>query len=279
MSEKKNTKILLFGDKRHRETRLRRSVLSIDDTDFLMEVRSARRRSIEAIVNDDILLSSRSPMNWNRVWNDFSISPDNIRNIFPLNGDKDGEREVQQNLLPDLRQTTDGKASITPMDESSAHKETISSNPPSLSTKRSSLSSLTHTTNNSDQTEPPHPAWYNRLGAMARRERQQEKAYHDTLDEHHKAKTVKALRQQQTHPYWRRKSSRDGLDFSRDVALAMRHNSIYAMADSLTILPPVDAFDIDNDDSENQHCNNGYIQDTRPAADPKTKKCVLDLIA
>jgi len=245
-----------------------------------MEVRSARRRSIEMMGNDDIMISSKSPMNWNRVWGDFSISPDNIRNIFPMN--KGVEEKVAQNLLPDLMQRNSGEASTTATEDSSSAKETPSSNALSSPRKLSSSSSLTQTTNDSETTKPTHPAWYNRLGAIARRERQQEQAYHDTLDEHHKAKTIKALRQQQSHhPYWHRKSSRDGMDLSRDVALALRHNSIYAMADSFTLLPPSDAFNFDNDDSENgnRSCENGYIQDTRPAADPKQKKCVLDLIA
>eukprot|EP00533_Pseudo-nitzschia_delicatissima_P016032 CAMPEP_0197278830 /NCGR_PEP_ID=MMETSP1432-20130617/19201_1 /TAXON_ID=44447 /ORGANISM="Pseudo-nitzschia delicatissima, Strain UNC1205" /LENGTH=217 /DNA_ID=CAMNT_0042745263 /DNA_START=174 /DNA_END=827 /DNA_ORIENTATION=- len=217
-------------------------------------------------------------MNWNRLWGDFSISPDNIRNIFPMN--KGVEEKVSQNLLPDLMQRNSGEAPTTATDESSSNKETPSSNALSSLRKLSSSSSLAQTTSASDTTKPPHPVWYNRLGAMARRERQQEKAYHDTLDEHHNAKTIKALRQQQSHhPYWRRKSSRDGMDLSRDVALALRHNSIYAMADSFTLLPPSDAFNYDNNDSENGNCENGYIQDTRPAADPKQKKCVLDLIA
>ena len=287
--KKKNNKIILFGDKRHRETRLRQSVFSIDDTDFLMEVRSARRRSIETMTNDDILLSSRSPSNWNRIWNDFSISPENIRNVFPLNKGKNGEREVEEKEksilvepIPDLLPRKNSDKNVATVDKSSSSNETPLSNPSSsLKPPSSSVASCTH---NPDTIEPTHPAWYNRLGAIARRERQQEKDYHDTLDEHQKAKTAKALRQYQNHPYFknwqRRQSSRDGLDFSRDVALALRHDSIYAMADSFTLLPSQDALTTDNDmPNDNENVDNGYIQYTRPAGNPKTKKCVLDLIA
>jgi hypothetical protein len=98
---------------------------------------------------------------------------------------------------------------------------------------------------------------------------------------------LRALKQKHNHrrlQYWhRRNSSRDGLDFSRELVLAMRHNSIYAMADSFTLLPSSDPFKTYNDISEGNEdqvddSQNGYFQDTRPAASPETKKCVLDLV-
>jgi hypothetical protein len=255
--ENEKINILLFGDKRHRETRLRQSVVSIDDTDYLMEVRSARRCSIDLMTNDDINLSSRrSPNDWNRVWNDFSVSPENIRNMLPLNKGKNGGGKAGE------------EDTIATVDESSSSLKTDGTAP----------------------AEPRHPSWYNRLGAISRWEHRQEKAYHDTLDKRHEASTIQALKQNQKHPYYkfwhRRNSSRDGLDFSRDLALAQRHNSIYAVAGSSTQLPAPDVLNTnsdnsndDNNESENDDSNNGYFQGARPVSNPKTTKCVLDLIA
>lgn len=282
--ERGKNKIHLFGDKRHRETRLRRSVVSIDDTDFLMEVRSARRRSIETMANDDIGISAISPANFRRAWNDFSISPDNIRNIFPLNRSQNEARQAEEELLketiPDLLPGTKTDQTDSVEDESSSSKKPIQSE---LSSPLPKPPSSVPATSNSEATESPHPAWYNRIAGLARRERQQEKDYHDTLDDHHKAKEENAFRRNQNHLYfrnWQRRSSRDGLDFSRDVALALRHDSIYAMADSVTFLPSFDDFAMETDTSEEtEKMDNGYIQDTRPAANPKTTKSVLDLIA
>ena len=282
--ERNKNKIQLFGDKRHRETHLRRSVLALDDTDFLMEVRSARRRSIEAMAVDDSGISVASPANWKRAWNDFSISPDNIRNIFPLTKSQTDPRKVVEDLLEDPIPDLDSDPNASQVDESSSSKGTTQSESSSPLPKPSSSSVAS--TSPSEAIESPHPAWYNRLAALARREHQQEKDYHDTLDEHHTAKKVNAFRRNQNNVFFRnwqqRKSSRDGLDFSRDVALAMRHNSIYAAADSVTFLPPDDSFMVDTnavDEDENKNIHNGYIQDTRPAANPKTTKSVLDLIA
>lgn len=280
------TNIILFSDKRNRETRLRRSVISIDDTDFLMEVQSARRRSILLMTsNDDLGLSSGSPTNWKQAWQDFSISPDNIRNMLPLNRSNSGgseceEERILRNPIPELSSGKNGAKTVATADKSSSLDELSSPDsktpPSSLELSRDSI-----TIAGPEHAESRHPSWYNRLGAISRREHQQEKAYHDTLDDHHEATIVQALKRNTRHPYFqnwhRRKSSRDGLDFSRDVALAMRHNSIYAMADSLTKIPD---FCLCNDDAnENDDCHNGYIQDTRPAANQKTQKCVLDLIA
>ena len=288
--EKKQTNILLFeNNKRNRETHLRRSILSFDDTDFLMEVRSARRRSIEIMANDDLLLSGVSPTNWKRVWSDFSISPDNIRNVFPRSRGSNELKEVEEEEEKTPLEVPNLDVSKTKSDEGSSSIEasSSSSSKASLSLSKPSSSSVTSTTDSSQTKQAPHHAWYNRLGALARREQQQRKDYHDTLDEHHEAKNECALRKFQNHPYnfrnWQqRKSSRDGLDFSRDVALALRHASIYAMADSLTALPSCDAFGTDaeiSDENENRNVSNGYIQDTRRAANTKTRKCVLDLIA
>ena len=68
----------LFSDKRFRETRLRRSVVAIDDTDLLMQMRNDRRRSIISMNKDDG--SSGDGRAWNRVWNNITTSPNNLRN-------------------------------------------------------------------------------------------------------------------------------------------------------------------------------------------------------
>lgn len=253
--ENEKTNILLFGDKRNRETRLRQSVISFDDTDYLMEVRSARRCSIDLMTNDDInLSSSRIPKDWNQVLNDFSISPENIRNMLPLNNGNNPGGKVRE------------EDTVATADESSSSLKTDGTAP----------------------AEPRHPSWYNRLGAISRWEHRQEKAYHDTLDKHHEATTMQALKQNQKNPYYkfwnRRNFSRDGLNFSRDLALAHRHSSIYAVAGSSIQLPEPDALntnsDTSNDDSnENNDSKNGYFRGTRPVSNPKTTKCVLDLIA
>jgi len=289
--------ILTFSDKRQRETRLRRSVVAIDDTDFLMEVRSARRRSIDLMNNDDMDLYPRSPTDWNRVWYNFKRSPENVRSMMASNTDKnrgricEQEEAILRNPIPDLLpKIQDDKIVITVETSSSNSSSSPSVPSPSSLAPQHRLT----TTAGTAPDDPQRPSWYKRLGAISRRQRQQEKAYHDTLDEHHEAKTFQALKKHQNHPYfqyWNRSNSiRDGMDFSREVTLAMRHDSIYACADSLTQLPLDDAFHSDSDmnnanngdENENGNfnfnSNNGYIQDTRPAVSPKTKQCVLNLI-
>lgn len=282
--------ILTLSDKRQRETRLRRSIVAIDDTDYLMKVRSARRRSIDKMNNDDIDLHISTPTDWNRVWYNFTHSP-------ASNTDKsrcmkcEQEEAILRHPIPDLLPKIQDDKIVSTVESSSPN----SSSSPSV-TASSSLAPQHRliATAGTAPDDPQRPVWYKRLGAISRRERQQEKAYHETLDEHHEATTFQALKKYQNHPYlqyWNRSNSiRDGMDFSRDVALAKRQDSIYACADSLTQLPLGDAFQFDsernnatngdkNDNSNfNSNSNNGYIQDTRPAVSPKTKQCVLDLI-
>jgi hypothetical protein len=181
--ENKNTNILLFGDKRNRETRLRRSIVSIDDTDYLMEVRTARRRSIALMTaNDDIDLSSGSPTNWNIVWKDFSISPDNIRNILPLNKGKNGGSScggevILGNPLPDLSPGNNSPQTNAHRNGSPSSREPLSfknhpSVPDQISSSLGPPDSLSATADASPS-KPQHPAWYDRLGAISRREHQQ----------------------------------------------------------------------------------------------------------
>ena len=288
--EYENINIELFSEGRHRETHLRRSVVAIDDTDYLIEVKNARRRSIVMMAGDDTGIPNSNSAELKQIWNQFAISPSNIRNMLSGGKGRDSGSEVEEektssNPIPDLpRGKNENATTVTP-----SSSEELLSPISSSSLQETSSSSLAPSPSSSSADKSTkimqYPKWFNKLGAISQRERQQEKAYHDTLDEHHEARMRKAMKQKKNHPYWRRRnSSRDGLDFSRDVALALRHNSIYAMADSMTQLPSFDAFDIDsnilNIDERNKadNSNNGYVQDTRPAANPKTKKCVLDLI-
>ena len=301
----------LFSDKRFRETRLRRSVVSIDDTDFLMKVRDDRRRSIISMNTDD------TGVPWNRVWNSIPIPPDNLRNILPLNRNSGGSRAtsvgesedtdedtdaISKNLAPNLQKLTQDTESEATTDESCSNgKSSLNSSISSLKTSgSSSFSSLLESPKPSTAAtismlpraqQQERPAWYTRLGAISKLERRQEKSYHDTLDERHEAATVEATAVK-TSWNWNRQrkqnnsdrgipnhrgSSPDGLDFRRDVMLANRQDSIYAMADSVTRLPSMADFN-DDDDDANENMKTGYMEDIKLASNPKTKQCVLDLI-
>lgn len=307
MSSNKRDYLNLFSDKRHRENRLRRSVVAIDDTDFLMEMRSARRRSIALMNNDDMQISSGEKTGWNQVWN--TISQENIRNILPLNRSlnraKDSERRAiedkEDDALP-IPKLQPGKAQRDSQTVTTENETECSSNSfPSGSSRNSSMQSISSSSSLRRSLDPTtetrsgelgrqRPPWFSHLGAISRWERRQEKAYHDTLDERHEVTAAKHSRaspnlHQQYLPkssllqWQRRGSSRDGLDFSRDIDLAKRHDSIYALADSVTQLPAMNEFMKEYNELDGDDINTGYRQDLRPVKDPKTKKCVLDLIA
>lgn len=310
MNSKKDD-IILFSDKRHRETRRRQSIVSIDDTDYLMEMRSARRRSIVLMNNDDTGVSSSgsgpeggvSP-GWNQVWNNFNISPDNIRNILPLNSNintnsnsnknKNGvgfeseeEAILRNHPIPKLlpgKQQQDAET-VNTADESDSSRRSSSKSSSSFSSASSNhamATALPDEHQQQQQKQKEHPAWYNNLGALSRWEHRQEKAYHDTLDERNEATAIQTIQNQnrnQNNRFWQRRSGRDGLDFSRDVTLAARQDSIYALNDSVAQFTLVDDFDSNSNNTDDNENNNGYLQDTRAATNPKTKKCVLDLIA
>ena len=279
-------KIQLFNEKRFRETHLRRSVVAIDDTDFLMQMRTARRQSIASMQNDDNAL-----FQWKgRVWNNIteSISPAGVsRNdnndlasikdrtastsISECDDDDDegGDRIVADTFLKSSVASLRGSETAT----AATADESLSS---------SSLSSSLHldaknTTRDSSSlrgsaSELQRPAWYTRLAAISKWERTQEKAYHDTLDERHEANHSKHKQNHKPH-FWQWQRQKDGLDFSRDVVLAAgRQESIYAFADSLTDLPSADGNENggDGNHGENDISRNGNMA--------KTKKCVLDLI-
>jgi hypothetical protein len=281
-----NNSIDLFSDKRMRENRPRRSIISIDDTDHLMDVRAARRRSIVLLTDahDDIDVSSNS---WNHVWK--NVSPDNIRNMLNKK-----EKAILQNPVPKLgggtalpgkqqqQQQQDAETAVT-ADESKPSRRSSSTSTLSSSSSISSSSTLPQ--------QQQQQSWRSRLNAISRWEHRQEKEYHDTLDERQKVQqnSNKNKKAGYRWPGARQQSIRDGLDFSRDVNLARRGESIYAMVDTFPELS-ADTNDLhnnDNDDNNNDSDNdkdyernsNGYMQDTRKLSSPKTKTCVLDLIA
>mmetsp|Transcript_6630 Transcript_6630/g.19089 ORF Transcript_6630/g.19089 Transcript_6630/m.19089 type:complete len:336 (-) Transcript_6630:199-1206(-) len=325
----------LFSDKRFRETRLRRSFVSIDDTDLQSEMSNALPHSITETTHDGIDASSNSSLDspaWrNRVWNNIRISPDNFRNILPLrncssggkttigkehefNDDHDSDENlgvILENLV--LKTPQGGKESEGTADESSSSgnfslNSTVPPQSPSIrehdsaSTLESSLSLSSETSAQSSALNSAihPPACFTHLGALSKLEHQHEKTYNDTLDEHHEAKTVGLLRtmNRQYHPNnrprirWpRREQPRDGLDFSRDVLLASRQDSIHAMTDSVRHLPSSysnERDDCDRDGHGHGHGNDDANQrrvrsstdarDGRSAMVPKAKKCVLDLI-
>mmetsp|Transcript_55032 Transcript_55032/g.61487 ORF Transcript_55032/g.61487 Transcript_55032/m.61487 type:complete len:293 (-) Transcript_55032:180-1058(-) len=278
--------INLFSDKRPATHRQRRSIVSIDDVDHLMELRSARRRSMVLLMNDDIDISSRSNGGNNNNARAFwkNVSPQNIRNLVKTNSST-VEENVLQNPVPKLgkqkqKHDYDSEA-VTTVDESCPSRLSSST---SISSSRSSSTSSCGTI---PLPENRIPLWCKKINAISRWEHRQEQAYHDTLDERQKMKE----RQQQHNQwgrYWpgRKQSIRDGLDFSRDVHLASG-GSIRAFADSFrepcTIDDDLnnknDVNDMDHKNNNNANHNNGYLQDTRPSSSPKTQKCVLDLIA
>lgn len=307
MNSNKKDDLNLFSDKRHRENRLRRSVVAIDDTDFLMEMRSARRRSIVLMNNDDMHVSSGENTGWNQVWN--TISTENIRNILPLNRSLtraneaecraiDGEEaDVLRNPIPKLQPGEEQRDSQTVTTENETECSLASF--PSESSRNTSMQSISSslrrsldptTETRSGELGRQRPPWFSHLGALSRWERRQEKAYHDTLDERHEVTAAKHSRANPNHhqqyipnssllQWQRRGSSRDGLDFSRNIDLAKRHDSIYALADSVTQFPAMNEFMKECNEVDDFDINTGYRQDLRPAVDLKTKKCVLDLIA
>jgi len=281
--------INLFSDKRPATHRQRRSIVSIDDVDHLMEVRSAHRRSIMLLMNDDIGTSSHSNDNNNTgaFWN--KVSPENLQNLLKKNSTV--EETVLKSPVPKLAlgKKEHNSQTVTTADES--YPSGLSSST-SMTSSQSSQSSSTSSYGTLPLPKNRIPLWCNRLNAISRWEHRQEQAYHDTLDKRQKAKEQQQQQQQQQQHnqwgrYWpgRKQSIRDGLDFSRDVHLASGDESIRAFADSFTELLAIDD-DLNNkndvkDDENNNNTNhhNGYLQDTRPSSSPKTQKCVLDLIA
>jgi hypothetical protein len=289
----------LFSDKRMRENRPRRSIISIDDTDHLMDVRAARRRSIVLLTNahDDIdVYSSNS---WNHLWK--NVSPDNIRNM--LNKNKEA---ILQNPVPKLgtgggappgkQQQQDAETVVT-ADESEPSRRSSSTSTLSSSTTRTpslSSSSISSGSTIPQQQQQQQSSWRSRLNAISRWEHRQEQEYHDTLDERQKVQQNSNNNTKKAGYRWpgaRIQSVRDGLDFSRDVNLARRSESLYAMADSFTDLYANNMDDLHDNDNDNNNDNkydneyernsngNGYMQDNRKSSSPKTKKCVLDLIS
>ena len=267
-----NNSIDLISDKRMRENRPRRSIISIDDTDHLMDVRAARRRSIVLLTkaHDDIDVSSNN--SWNHVWK--NVSPDNLRNM--LNKE---EKAILQNSVPKLE---DAETVVT-ADESESSRQFSST----------STISSSGTIPLPEKNQQQQSSWRSRLNAISRWEHRQEKEYHDTLDERQKVQQDinKNKKAGYRWPGARQQSIRDGLDFSRDVNLARRGESIYAMVDTFPELSANinDLHNNNNDDNNNDNSNNndnnyesnsnGYMQDTRKSSSPKTKTCVLNLIA
>jgi hypothetical protein len=279
-----NNSIDLISDKRMRENRPRRSIISIDDTDHLMDVRAARRRSIVLLTkaHDDIDVSSYN--SWNHVWK--NVSPDNIRDML-----NNQEKAILQNPVPKLEGST---APPPPGKQQQQDTETVVTADESESSRQFSSTS---TISSSGTIPPPEKnqqqqsSWRSRLNAISRWEHRQEKEYHDTLDERQKVQQNISKNKKAGYrwPGARQQSIRDGLDFSRDVHLARRGESIYAMVDTFPELSANmnDLHNNNNDDNNNDNSNdnnyegnsNGYVQDTRKSSSPKTKTCVLDLIA
>eukprot|EP00536_Pseudo-nitzschia_multiseries_P003201 jgi/Psemu1/7166/gm1.7166_g len=290
-----NDDLDLFSEKRFRETRLRQSIVSIDNTALLMEMRNARPHSVTPRSHDAVdsapKSSSDSPAWRNRVWNNISVSPGQLRNILPrkkgrgeaiiieeeddLDNDGNSNNEdpgiTLENLDIETRKgdkesetTADKSRSSTnsPMDSTVPSQASNSRHQDSLSHPQSSLPLPVETS--PQATASNNNAWYTELGELSKLEHRHEKAYHDTLDERHEATAVNMLRttSHQHHPnnrrflHWpRRGQARDGLDFSRDLLLANRQDSIYAMADSVRHLSSTEYDDNDRDDCDGDDTN------------------------
>ena len=159
--------INLFSDKRPAAHRQRRSIVSIDDVDHLMELRSARRRSMVLLMNDDIDISSRSNGGGNNnnagaFWK--NVSPQNIRNLVQTNSST-VEENILQNPIPKLgkqKQKHDcDSETVTTADESY---------PSRLSSSTSIMSSQSSSTSSCGTIPFPEnhiPLWCKKINAIA----------------------------------------------------------------------------------------------------------------